>query len=181
MRGLDLCAGCGIIGLDLLFHLQNEIQQPLRTMDFLEVQEIYRSHFEINVSRLGATSTQIKFISANYERLQNTEFREAFDLIVCNPPYFFKNQGKLSPSEFKNRCRFFIDSTFNDLILGIANALSVCGNAYVLLRDLPEHGWKATEAAIAILGSSFEVKAMGEIRGTPWVRIGRQSHPPHVF
>ncbi|MBY0451861.1 MAG: methyltransferase, partial [Bdellovibrionaceae bacterium] len=45
---LDLCAGSGIVGLDFLFHrAQAGLSLPSLT-DFLEVQEIYRPHFEAN-------------------------------------------------------------------------------------------------------------------------------------
>ncbi|HAU1291084.1 TPA: SAM-dependent methyltransferase, partial [Legionella pneumophila] len=36
LRVLDLCAGCGIIGIELSWHLQ-----AIRQIDFIEIQDIY--------------------------------------------------------------------------------------------------------------------------------------------
>jgi len=36
---LDLCAGSGVIGLDLMFHLRSGGKQRPQVFDFLEVQE----------------------------------------------------------------------------------------------------------------------------------------------
>jgi len=38
---LDLCAGCGIIGLELTLHLG-----VLLKVDFLKYQDVYRSYFK---------------------------------------------------------------------------------------------------------------------------------------
>lgn len=171
-RVLDLCSGSGVIGLDFLFHCAQEESGTLpAAFDFLEVQEIYRTHFEENTRRLGELGTKLSFLHRNYKDLQNPEFAESYDLILSNPPYFFPWQGKLSPSEFKNRCRFFIDSDFKNLLLGIGASLKKSGEAYVLLRDLPEHRWNVLDEARNICGAQLEMEVLGDIRGTHYVRL----------
>lgn len=174
MRGLDLCAGCGIVGLDFIFHCKKTWNVTPLSFDFLEVQDIYREHFQENLRRLGPVDSQIHFINRNYSHLISTNAEQragAYDLILCNPPYFRLGQGKMSPSEFKNRCRFFIDADFNTLLRAIENSLSLKGNAYVLLRNLQEHGWNALKEAQSILSSSTRIEKVGEIRGTDLARI----------
>ncbi len=171
MRGLDLCSGCGIIGLDFLFHCQKEWGMVPTSFDFLEVQDVYRPHFAENVARLGAVKTKIQFVNRNYTCLQEPDFKEKYDLILCNPPYFFANKGTLSPSEFKNRCRFFMDSGFTELLIGISASLAPQGKAYLLLRDLSEHGWHSLEEAGTILKDSMRIELLGDIRGTHFVRL----------
>lgn len=171
LRALDLCAGCGIIGLDFIFHSFNEQGVAPLAMDFLELQEIYLPHFEVNRERLGTTPTQIRFLKKNYRELEKPEFKDRYDLILCNPPYFFPNMGKPSPSNFKNRCRFFIDSDFATLLNGIANSLAGNGAAYMLLRDLPQHGWDSLKEARSLLNEDCEVQLLGDIRGTHLVKI----------
>jgi len=170
-RGLDLCAGSGIIGLDFLFHRRADGQNMPVEFDFLEVQEVYQTHFTENLKRLGEIQTQCRFLQRNYEDLQKAEFHSKYDLILCNPPYFFQGQGKLSSSEFKNRCRFFIDSDFKNLLDGIAHCLKPTGAAYVLLRDLPEHGWNVIEQAQKLIQGRLRLEVLGDIRGTHFVRL----------
>ncbi|QDK36696.1 methyltransferase [Bdellovibrio sp. NC01] len=171
MRGLDLCSGCGIIGLDFLFHCQKEWQRTPQIFDFLEVQNVYLPHFMENKSRLGSVACDLNFVNENYECLSAPEFAQRYDLILCNPPYFFADKGSLSPSEFKNRCRFFIDSGFKELLFAIANSLSARGQAYLLLRDLSEHGWNSLKECEKILQGKALVERLGDIRGTHFVRL----------
>jgi tRNA1Val (adenine37-N6)-methyltransferase len=171
-KALDLCAGCGIVGLDFLFHARKENQPLPRSFDFVEVQNNYRQHFDLNVQRLGEIPTRLEFISRNYEDLKDRE--GLYDLILCNPPYFRPDQGTLSPSEFKNRCRFFIDSDFPHLLSALTTPLSEQGSAFVLLRDLGDHGWNTLIEAQEILGSDFTLERIGDIRGTDLVQIQKR-------
>ncbi|MGZ3691925.1 MAG: methyltransferase, partial [Pseudobdellovibrio sp.] len=119
-RVLDLCAGCGIIGLDLLFHFYSNHKKAPQSVDFIEVQSVYEKYFSTNALSL-TEKLQLKlplnFLNLNYRDLVlSAGYKNKYDLILCNPPYFKKEQGRLSPSEFKNRCRFYIDSNFRELI-----------------------------------------------------------------
>lgn len=171
LRGLDLCSGCGIIGLDFIFHCQKEWGVAPKSFDFLEVQEVYHNHFIENVARLNAQDSELHFVNKNYTVLQGESYSKKYDLILCNPPYFFSHQGTLSPSEFKNRCRFFIDSGFAELLQGLSASLADDGKAYLLLRDLQEHGWNSLQEAQAILKDSLHLDLLGDIRGTHFVRL----------
>ncbi len=171
LRALDLCSGCGIIGLDFIFHGLKEFGLAPVSMDFMEIQEIYHSHFIINSERLGSLQTSLQFLNLNYDALLESKYAQRYDLILCNPPYFFQDKGRLSPSVFKNRCRFFMDSNFANLLLGINNSLSSQGKAYLLLRDLPEHRWHALTETEKVLGGSLSFEILGDIRGTHFVRL----------
>ncbi|MGZ3774348.1 MAG: methyltransferase [Pseudobdellovibrionaceae bacterium] len=182
LRCLDLCAGCGVVGLDFIFHCKKTFPVTPAKFDFLEVQEIYSNHFKENVKRLGPVDSQLNFINQNYDALllpeiQKSEFQKTtnpktlYDLIVCNPPYFRTGQGKMSPSDFKNRCRFFIDSDFVTLLKAIEVSLHINGSAYILLRNLEDHGWNAFEEAQKILSPQMKIEKIGDIRGTDLVRI----------
>ncbi len=170
-RALDICSGSGIIGMDFLFHRRAAEQSVPAEFDFLEIQDDYRPHFAENQTRLGPISTQFNFVHRNYDDLRLPEFKETYDLILSNPPYFFTWQGKQSPSEFKNRCRFFIDSDLKNLLLGIAASLKKSGTSYMLLRDLPEHGWSVMAEAEKICQGQLRIELLGDVRGTHFLRL----------
>ena len=135
VRILDLCAGCGIVGLDLLFHLLKEAEFRGQ-IDFLEVQGVYKDHFTENVKRLKEhfphQNPLLKWREENYgSPLASVRY----DFILSNPPYFLTEHGAQSPNQFKNRCRFFVDSGWRELISFIKNSLTENGIAYFLVRD----------------------------------------------
>lgn len=169
-KTLDLCAGCGVLGLELNFHLP-EIQDIV----FVEVQSEYMNHFETNL-KLVKNALSARFLNVNYEDLLDPEKHpETYDLILCNPPYFKLEQGKQSPSEFKNRCRFFIDSTFEKLIEVIEAKLSPTGEAYLLLRTLEEHGFDLLSDLRAWTRAQLDVENLTMIRGTFLLKLSRKN------
>ncbi len=142
---LDLCSGCGIVGLDFLYHCQQAKREMPLIADFVEVQEIYQPHFKINASFVSAPT---RFLLGNYKDLESKKY----DLIVCNPPFFEIGTGKLSKNLFKNRCRFFIDSTLIDLTKTIERMLKPNGKAFVLSRT-PIHSQLVTLRLESIRGN----------------------------
>lgn len=165
---LDLCSGCGIIGLDFLFHLQQAGRNFPGQIDFLDVQSVYTDHFALNTQALPLANT--RFINRNYAELLVSD--QNYDLILCNPPYFRYGQGELSPSEFKNRCRFFLDSDFSTLINAILHVMTPeTGRAYLLLRDLSAHGYDVEAEARGIVAGRCTMRKAGDIRGTSLISL----------
>lgn len=154
LQVLDLCSGTGIIGLEFSYYLKDLVR-----IDFLEVQSLYKEYFEKNLEMVNPTKNQFHFLNINYDELiSNTHYHDKYDLILCNPPYFFKNEGILSPSEFKNRCRFFLDSSYDNLIKAIGFSLKVGGSAYVLSRPGNDHNRGPIHQAMNVLNRSFKNK-----------------------
>lgn len=164
-KALDLCAGCGVLGFELNFHLP-EIDH----IDFVEVQEIYKNHFDTNKSMISNYGN-FQFLQKNYEGLLTEEYYEKYDLILCNPPYFQVGQGKLSPSEFKNRCRFFLDSSFEKLFEVLQHCLKREGSAFMLLRLLDDHGIKTLDEVQKLTRGLLEYKVIADIRGTLLLKL----------
>lgn len=172
-RILDICAGCGIVGLDYIFHESRSGRGIPQVADFLEIQEPYLPHFLRNRDHVEGLGEKAQFHVANYSVLLGPEWAGRYDLILCNPPYFRVSQGARSPSEFKNRCRFYIDSDFKTLLLGIVNSLEDDGEGYLLLRDLSDHGVDLEAEARSVLGARAVLERIGDIRGTGLARLSR--------
>jgi tRNA1(Val) A37 N6-methylase TrmN6 len=171
---LDLCAGCGIIGLELSLHSKKKLK-----IDFLEVQEVYRPFFEKNVEMIYPDTNnvfeQFRFQNLNYQALLAPQFANVYDVIVCNPPYFFKGEGLLSPSEFKNRCRFFLDSDFKTLIMAVLHSLRPNATAFILVRSGSHHGRSPIDEIKGLLGHLGNAKIRDNIRGTDIVEIRKKT------
>jgi tRNA1(Val) A37 N6-methylase TrmN6 len=162
MRVLDLCAGCGVIGLELSWYLRD-----LQQIDFVEVQDIYTAYFHKNTALVNRPELALRWHLFNYDELLEKNWKDKYDLILSNPPYFHASQGMLSPSSFKNRCRFFLDSSFENFILALANSLAPHGQAYFLLRPLKQHGQDVfAEVQQLLNGTNTSAKKIAQIRGT---------------
>lgn len=162
LRVLDLCAGCGVIGIELSWHLE-----AIRSIDFIEVQDIYTEYFHQNIANVNRPELQCRWHLFNYDELHEKKWEGTFDLIVSNPPYFLAGHGMLSPSQFKNRCRFYLDSSFQSYIRALENSLATNGKAYFLLRPLKHHGIDLFSDIEKILeNTSISVKNISHNRGS---------------
>lgn len=170
LKVLDLCAGCGVVGLELHFHAP-----ALKKIDFLEVQELYRDYFDQNCEQAKNDHTEFKFLSMNYADLLTPEFENNYDVIISNPPYFFLGEGLLSPNEFKNRCRFFIDSNFQKLIQSTIHVLAPEGRAFLLMRPGSHHGRNLIEEIKKLCANLASVQIIDEVRGTDIVMLTKKS------
>ena len=169
---LDLCSGCGIVGIDFIFHLKKAQFALPQHVDFLEVQEIYKPYFEKNVVRLGST-VECNFINENYKNFSSLgKVHPKYDLIISNPPYFRAGHGTLSNSEFKNRCRFFIDADFKELILSIEYLMANTGKAFILVKSLDRHGIDV-EKEMQHFTKNLTFKKLGHIRATDLFEINK--------
>lgn len=168
---IDICSGCGIIGLDLLFHMRTAGIGVPKTFDFLDVQLAYQNHFQENVIRLGPINSTIQFINATYADILNSKLANSYDLMVCNPPYFSKQQGKLPTTDLKLRSRFFVDSDLASLIEFVYRKLSANGSAFVLIRNQLEHNQDQLAEVIKLCSAKLNVTQLEDIRGTHVVQL----------
>lgn len=172
LRVLDLCAGCGVIGMELSWH-----HPTIRHIDFVEVQDIYTEYFYQNLTHINRPELQFRWHLLNYDELHQPNWKNKFDLIISNPPYFQPGHGTLSPSEFKNRCRFFLDSSFENYIRALENSLTNKGKAYFLLRPLTHHGFDLiAEMHHALREPSTTIKKVARIRGTDIILLEKMTY-----
>ncbi|MBS1985856.1 MAG: methyltransferase [Bdellovibrionales bacterium] len=160
-RALDLCAGCGVVGLELAYY-----RRWIEHFDFLEVQSVFRDSFAENLRITGHEHQDYRFIESHLNHLHKDFFRARYDLIVANPPYFFPQEGVTPSGEVRQRARFFLDAQPSDLFLAIAAALKPQGRAFVLFRPGDPHG-RGNEATLnALVPADCRWKIAADIRGT---------------
>lgn len=110
---------------------------------------------------------QCRWHLLNYDELHKKKWEGKFDLTISNPPYFQPGHGVLSPSKFKNRCRFYLDSSFQSYIRALENSLANNGKAYFLLRPLKHHGLDLfSDIQEMLQKTSVTVKKISHTRGT---------------
>lgn len=164
-RALDVCSGCGVLGFELAHH-----EPRLKRFDFLEIQDVFREPFLENLEITGH-GDDFHLIQQNYSILNTDAYRARYDLIIGNPPYFMPTEGRLSPSQVNNRCRFFLDSDLLTLVKGVANALKPSGEAYLLIKSGAGHGRDSLRDLSLNLAGLVRLQPIADVRGTPLVRI----------
>lgn len=168
LRVLDLCAGCGVLGFELNFWLREKIS----SLTFVEMQTEYAVHLQKNRHITQTQDKNVTICTTNFRDLPRLEsFRQTFDLIVCNPPYFREQTASLGKSSFRNRCHFLIEGSFVELCEAIFYSLAQDGEAFVLLKDLTAQGVDQLAELRTHANENFTAEVMGIVRGTPVVRI----------
>lgn len=125
---LDICAGSGIVGIEIL-----RAQKTLstRSATFIEIQKEFLSHIKKNsLTFIPSIKTQIELIS-----LGEFHSPKSFDCIVSNPPYFQKNHGRKKADARSQLCRTFEVDSLQVLLELIIKVRSPKGKAYIIGRN----------------------------------------------
>lgn len=124
---LDLCAGCGVIGLELCQNLNHLI-----TLDFVDVLSENNELITENIKLFSKNN-----ITTNIYTSSIGEFNPSckYDLIVCNPPYFTQGNGKESSNYNRQVSRTFMIDSPEVLILKAKSVLAKNGKFYFLIPN----------------------------------------------
>lgn len=120
-RLLDLGSGCGVIGLEY-HHLR-----PVKDLVLLEVQDEFQAHLKKNVEGTVAQIYQGSFSQFYPDK--------AFDLILCNPPYYLPGAGEVSQNPNRHMARTFIRDDWGALLSCVERSLSPEGFCFIVIKD----------------------------------------------
>lgn len=123
-RLLDLCAGSGIIGIEVAREL-NKIER----CSFIELQSEFIEFLKFNTAHFLPE----KVIKIYHSDFRNLNIDEKFDLIVINPPYFIEGRGRVAADTQRQRCRYINKNGPTELIQFILKSLTLDGAGYILI------------------------------------------------
>jgi tRNA1Val (adenine37-N6)-methyltransferase len=146
---LDVCAGSGIVGLEYA-----QSAHFLTKIDFCEIQGEFIPHLQKNIEFYLPRQIDTEVFHLDFLQMPLIEY----DLILSNPPYFHLGHGVLAPDERKNRCRFFIDSSLEKLVLAFSKHLKIGGKAFFLVRTDQKHHTRELSSAHASLSVNFRLQ-----------------------
>lgn len=121
---LDICAGCGVVGIESANKLLSVEQ-----LDFIDAQEDFLSYQKENCQNLLRPKIQTKHY---FTKISDYKPEKRYDLIVVNPPYYSKSKSRPSSDRQRNICRQFILDGIDELINLIELCLSETGSAFIL-------------------------------------------------
>lgn len=168
---LDLCCGCGIIGLDYLYHRFKDNRDLPGSVNFFDVQTEFEKHILNNIERSGLPLPKTAVTLRNYASDASASLVNCYDLILCNPPYFHLRNGKLGSSPMRNRCHFYLDSSFAELIEFMISSLTKNGRSYFLSRDFRDHGEDIRKLLTQLCDTTATWNELPQIRGTLMFQI----------
>lgn len=113
---LDLCCGCGVIGLIMTFRLQH-----IHVTGF-EYQQTMVALAQKNILANGL-SNRFDLIQGNAREIKKVTSPEIFDMVVCNPPYRSKNSGRLNKTDQAAVARHELTATLADFVKAAAFAV----------------------------------------------------------
>ena len=155
-RSCDLGTGSGII--PLLWELP-----PTATVDAVDCEEKAVALSSAAVEQNGL-SHQITVWHQNWKNL--TLPRGVYDCVVCNPPYFAKNSGKVSAAPARSLARHEEESTLPDVVTAASSLLKV--GAHFLFCHRPE---RLADVVLTLRAHGLEPKRL------QWVHARRDTAP----
>jgi len=106
---MDLGCGCGVISLICAFLYDNikiwgvEIQNDLAKIANINV---IQNNFQ----------NQITILNQDFKELKANQMGKLFDIVICNPPFYKKNSGRINPDNEKAIARHEIYANLDDII-----------------------------------------------------------------
>lgn len=130
-RVADFGAGCGVVGLSAL---EKGRVRSVKQLFFVEREPVILGCLRENMSLYQPrTATELLMVPADWRKLTVDDFGGELDYVMVNPPYFGKNDGRLSPCPAVEAGRREIYGNLSDLIQCISLILASTGRVALVL------------------------------------------------
>ncbi len=147
-EALDLCAGCGVVGL-LLLDLGR-----VGKVTAVEIDGLLAELAEKN-ARINGWSEKYAIFQEDYRRFTPPGDRAEFDLVVANPPYYPAGSGRRNPDGKEALGRHEQAGTLEDLVEKSASCLTPKGRFCLVLPAFRLH-----ELAVALARRGLRMKRL---------------------
>ncbi|RUM45893.1 MAG: SAM-dependent methyltransferase, partial [Desulfocapsa sp.] len=115
---LDLGAGCGVLGLILLYRFENNIQQ-------LTAFELQKGLAELADKNVISNSLQrrMKVVRGDLRFMETFFPAESFSTVVCNPPFYLPGSGRKTVNEESLIARHQVQCNLKEIVTAAAFVL----------------------------------------------------------
>lgn len=140
---LDLGAGCGVLGLILLYRAASRI----RSLTAFELQTGLAELSRENM-RLNRYEEKMKVVEGDLRNIFNFLEPESYSTVVCNPPFYKAGSGRSSTNSEALVARHQVACSLEEILSAAAAVLQNRGKLFmiypaeglgVLLGQLPQH------------------------------------------
>ena len=126
---VDLCSGSGVVGI--LVHAKNKVKKTY----FVELQENLADMCTRSIE-LNNLSDQMQVLCMDLKDAHKTLGVEIADTIVCNPPYFKKNEKSLiKDCKEKAIARHELTTSLEEIIKEASKLIKYGGKFYLANRE----------------------------------------------
>ncbi|MFA5811469.1 MAG: methyltransferase [bacterium] len=124
-RVIELGSGVGVISLMLAARAKGV------SITAVEIQELLHAIAVRNVRENGY-ELSVTCVNDDYRRFAEAN-RNAFDLVVSNPPFYVAGQGRMSPDPQRAQARHEMNGTLADLVASADEMLAPNGRLKIVL------------------------------------------------
>jgi len=124
---LDLGAGCGVIGLILLYRARKIIQ----SLTAFELQVGLAQLIRENIS-LNQFDEVMQVVEGDLRKLPHYFAPEYFSSVVCNPPFYPAGSGRVSRQKESEIARHQVACSLTEIISAAATAVENRGKVYLV-------------------------------------------------
>jgi tRNA1(Val) A37 N6-methylase TrmN6 len=124
---LDLGAGCGVIGLILLYRARKQIQK----LTAFELQSSLVQLIRDNIS-LNQFEEQMQVLEGDLRHVKQFLVPESFSTVVCNPPFYPAGSGRASSNKESQLARHQVACTLTEVIAAAALSAKNRGKVYLI-------------------------------------------------
>ncbi len=154
-RAADLGCGSGVIGLSLAW------RNPRLTVECIDIQPAAAEAARANIA-LNGLEGRMSAACGDLRTFVDSLTADKFDLVVCNPPYYPADSGKVSADEAKAIARTELCCTLSDVCRCAAGLLKTGGRFCIVHK--PE---RMAELIYTMHGFGIEPKRLRYVQSSP--------------